>query len=433
MMRHLILFLLLYLWSSAEVSSQTLIGTITNENLEPLPFAEVYDSINNNRINGDVNGTFVLNLEHASSNVSIYHPEYQTERFLLPDSLQPTDTITRIFVLLNKVQLVEEMQVYSERMQTVFDEANMNVRDFLPINDGLLVLSSQKRRCTLSILAYGKVVNSFELNNCSAHTLYRDCFGNIHLIGDKEATQIWLDNDLHYISTSPIKEFESTVANCTGNFEKTTVFETFSNRNKKYTLTAINKERRNKKHFYHCYDKAGERVARTHYRLIIMEYFKRMPEYKNVISLGVWTGDLKELDVHKDIHTMIAWYRVKEARLKIQTFQNDQGLLTFNQFNDSIYYFDNEFNTMESEHYPFAKSNRIFDVIQDYGTSKYYELTQHNGIYTLTGIPVWGEDNSGSLSINEVPFAEKIKIHDNWVYFLLSENGFNSIQRIAIE
>lgn len=184
------------------------------------------------------------------------------------------------------------------------------------------------------------------------------------------------------------------------------------------------------------HDITGEKVASSHYRSIIRNYFGCVPGHANMISLGVWNGDLMSLNCHSiDFLVMIVWQlKILEADVNVHTFQNNDDLLVIDQFSDSIHIFNKDNVCIQSKHYSFNKGSTVFDPICDVSNNTYYDISLKKGIYTLTSInPAFNSKaEMKQISISEVPFAKNIKVFDDYVYFLLEENSFFGLYKIKI-
>src|SRR5690606_13382573 len=104
------------------------------------------------------------------------------------------------------------------------------------------------------------------------------------------------------------------------------------------------------------------------------------------------------------------------------------------QFSDSIHIYDDQVKLQRKLSYPFARGATVFPVIQDRYTGIVYDLSKANGVYTLTAInPSFDRRISPRrLTISEVPLALNIQLFDDWVFFLIEENGFYGLHRIKM-
>ena len=320
-------------------------------------------------------------------------------------------------------------------METVVDQKAINVIDYLPFDNAILVLKSYKRERILSIEGQDTTYRSYGLEKLKATSIFQDCFDNIHLLTEDSAYQIWMDSTLQFISSSGIKDFNDAVKSCIADFNESNVFYNFTNRNKKYTLTSIDKKSKTRNTIFISHDEVAEQVAQVCYDSIIRMYYKVTPDYANIISAGAWSGDLMELNsINFHLDWLISWYlKVRGTKLNIQSFQWENLIYTLDQFKDSVYIQDDSNKLLEVKPHSFAKSNRVFDVIQDRASGSFYELELKNGIYSLTQVTLESNKASKEIVLTEAPLCKNIQVHDDWVYFMVRQNDFYQINRIYLK
>lgn len=426
------LFILAFL--TLNTHSQVLIGTVTDSEYNPLVQAEIQDTTSRKSAVCDLFGSFILNIT-SNSVLEISHPEYAS-RFFPIVTEQNTDTIYLNFLLTEKTQSISEVIITSDRLKKVVDQKSINVVDYLPFNDFILVIKSKNTNRFLSLEGIDTTFAEFDLGKIKAKALFEDCYGNIHLLDKDSAYQIWIDSGFHVVSTASIERFNKLLKPCIADFSENNVFYNFTNRNRKYTLTSIDKKSKQKEFFFHTHDKVGESVATSYFWSIIRIYNQAIPEYANMITLGVWDGNLLTLNFSSpEFDRMVTWYlKIRAVELNINAFRKNNNLIVFDQFSDSIHVFNDQNNQMISRTYPFEKGSKVFDVIQDRFNSTFYEQKIEKGVYTLTSLNHVFENGSPNkqITISEIPFATNMKVFNDWVYFTVLENNFNRLYRMNI-
>ena len=425
--------LLLFL-STSTLHCQVLIGTVTDSDYHPISLSNVLDTITKTTITCNGSGEFILTItEHSVLKIS--HSDYEHDIFSA-FTRQNSDTIYLNFVLTKKVQLVQEVIVTSQRLKTVVDQRNVNLIDYLPFRDFIMTIKSSKSERILSLEGIDTTFHEFNLGKIRAKSLFEDCFGNVHLLTKDSSYQIWIDSNLHILSSSSRKKFDELVKPCLADFSDNNIFFNFSKRNRKYTLTSINKETKQKNFFFHLHDEIGESVATSHYWSIISYYYQHIPEHANMIALGVWDGNLLTLNLYDpEFDRMIVWYlKIRAVELNIQSFHAKNELIVFDQFSDSVHVFNEANDQTKTLPYSFAHGSIVFDVIHDRYTDTFYDLSISNGIYTLESInPVFNTTAELlKITIAEIPFAKNIKVFNDWVYFVVEENSFYGLHRIKM-
>ncbi len=430
MLRKKLLILIVLFASVSRLDSQVLIGSVTDAEHNPIGFAQVEDTLTRKKTSCNFSGNFVLTL-NGQTILKITHPEYESKNFPISPS-KKSDTLLLNFLLPEKRQLVSEVSVTSDRLKKVTDQENVHVVDYLPFKDFILTIKTSKSRRLLGIEGVDTTLQEFDLGKIRARSLFEDCFGNVHLLTKDSSYQIWIDSSLHIVSTSSIETFNKLLKPCVANFPENNLFYTFSQHNRKYTLTAVDRQTKQKNHFFHVYDTLGAKVAQSHYQSIISAYHERIPDYANMIALGVWNGDLMTLNFY---NPEITWYlKIRAAPLTIQAFQTDNGLVVPDQFSDSIHVFNDQLMLLKKVPYSFRKGSTVFPTIQDRYTHFIYELSKSNGVYTITAIdPALDHRISPrQLILSEVPSARNIQLFNDRVFFLVEENGFSGLYRIKM-
>jgi hypothetical protein len=421
-------FVLLFFSS---VFGQTIDGIVMDLNQNPIAQAEVYDTISKTKTITDESGFFELEVGDSFA-LEISHPLYLKETF---DVARSDLKSSAVYVMKERIQFVEGVTVSSERMQTVVDQKNFNVIDYLPFDESILVLKSHKGKRMLSIEGQDTTYQTFSLGDLKPHKIFLDCFENIHLLTRDSSYQIWMDTVVHVVYRASIDQFNYSIKPCVADFGDTRVFGNFSHHNKRYTLTSIHNETKTKEHFLHIRDEEGERVARSCYYEIIGRYHAVTPWYENIITDGAWSGnvmELQSLDNHLD--RMVNWYlNIRATELNIQSFRYNNVLVNVDQYSDSIRVYNAKNKLLRAKHYDFHNSERIQHVLLDRSNGTLYEQFMEKGVYTIREIPINEKAKRKDFKLTEVPFCTNIRIHDDWVYFMVEENNFYQINRILLE
>ncbi|MFK7786057.1 MAG: hypothetical protein AB8B56_13120, partial [Crocinitomicaceae bacterium] len=297
-------------WSFA----QTLKGVVQNANESPVQFAEIYDAVSENRTISNESGFFELAVGDSFA-LEIQHPQYIPEFFELTYFDKQNGTIT--YVLNDRIQLIEEVIVSSERMKVMVDQKDVNIIDYIPLDQVVLALKSHKRKRYLSIEGIDTTFRSYLIPfSRKADKLYLDCFDNLHILSEDSAYQVWMSDSLELVSRISMKDFNAFVKPCLADYDSFTVFESFSNYNKHYQVASRTKGQNDMKLIFSLYDKIAEEVARDAYNKILESYYRGTPDHLNVIKLGTWSGDLVEIAKPLDY----IWYKnIRAAELDIHS------------------------------------------------------------------------------------------------------------------
>lgn len=165
-------------------------------------------------------------------------------------------------------------------------------------------------------------------------------------------------------------------------------------------------------------------------------YYAAVPSYENVIELGLWNGDLTQLQTFNDrnITTEIGWYKATlDNPIRCEAFGMENHLVIVDIYADTVSLLDYKTGGIYQKNklnIPISNNGVIF---YDYFFDIIY-IIDNNG----KGIDIYEFDpktgNAKLLKgIYDVPFVQNIKISGNWVYFELKEpSGYNKILRQRI-
>ncbi len=428
-----ILFLGILLLSLAQQGrAQVLTGVVVDQNNKVLSNAHVVDIVQNTQVVSNSVGKFTLPVK-AGSIVKVSYVGYSSQYINITDQ---KDTINVTVRLKIGAKDLREVTVTIGRMKKVVDQNSVNILDYVPYDHFVLALKSYKSKKILSFEGTDTTIKSFDLESINAKSFYEDCFGNIHILSKDSSYQIYVDSVLHIVSVSSLSDFEDILKPCVGAFEENSVFQSFSNHNKKYTLTAVAKEGGERKYFYSTWDKEAEQVARGDYWAIIRRYNAYAPPEGNVITNGVWNGNLIALQLpgDKELNRMISWYlKIRGRELEISSYKANKQIITFDFLSDSIYAFKGNGDMVHRTkfHVPDDKVNRT--ILIDKATNDFYTLNQNNGLYSISSINLINGELKEVFTLNEQTFAKNVQLYGGWVYFLKNKNGFHKLYRIKLD
>jgi hypothetical protein len=323
--------------------------------------------------------------------------------------------------------------ITAERIEKVYANDYMSVLDF-DFHEGKMVILAFKNRFKKSFIIlrniYGEVIAE---KPCpiSPRELYRDCFGNLHIIGNKEVCQINIkDKEISYYGTESLEEFNDKLLPWDVYLNNKLYYREvsrdmfvmkigyFDERTKKKTLIAVLKNENS----------------------LSSKYDYREQKYES-IAPSTLTNDSHGFQKHYDeaIHfdKIEASYFLKDSMVYVLDFTHKE-LTRYNQFDlvEKRYYVD--FN--EETGTTFLKNmikafvtgkGWTFEskIYQDLVTEDVYLLCEKNG---KIGVFFLDTDSGKLYSILTLhhPYPEKLKIHDGYVYYKYRGDGTNKRMKI---
>ncbi len=421
-----VLFAVFLLVSQHIVYGQLFSGTIINEEGQPLANVSVKDTIHKTLFFTDNLGHFTI----EKTPQSLFEVSAFGWKTLYLLSQEVSDTI----VLQRNLMLLDTVTVTSERIKPVYTPTNINILDYIPNEQGLIILHSKQRQYYLTVKRKNGEAQSFTLDNINPKSLYTDCYGNVHILTKTEAIQIWVDSQLQIIQTVPIEKFNNILKPCFCIFGETFFISRYSNHQKKYTLAMKQRKEGHYTPFFESWDKKAEAAARSLYNEVIYLYMTDFNDtVSNLIENKMWDGDLKKLGTNHHLITRIGFYDKILARpLDIKSFKTEDRIITFDISFDSIHHFDPSGKIVHSTTCSFEHNGNFETVLHDKDNDRFYILSIHNGIYTVQLINIFTGKLIDSFSLKEKAFAEMVKIHDNQLYFLQNQNGFRKLYKVTL-
>mgnify|MGYP005988070629 CR=1 FL=1 len=415
--------------------AQTIVGSVLDEQDEPLIGVTIINTNSKKGVVTDVNGNFTINtLTNDFLKLSFIGKANLVYR--VPITKQ--DTIYKLFTLKENSKELKEFTVSSKRINKVAGEKNEYILDYHLLLDGnIVVLKKIKKTYYLSLEGIDTVYSQAKLDYNKPLKITEDCFGNIHLICKDSVRQFWVNNQiqcLYSYSHESYNELLKPMIHCQDDYA---IAEQFSNHNKKYQLTLVKKGHPKRRLFYQTWDKEAEKVAASWYYQIIGYYYANTSPEMNLIENGIWDGNVISLQISGDIEstTMVSWYlKIKAREMNIQSFSENKGIVLFDLQEDSVSCIDKTGRISSKVNSGIKNINLSTSVIQDKLLEKYYYYQGSKGwLYLYELNPKTGKSQL-VLELKEVTFVKHIKIMDGWVYFVRSKNnGFQKLYRVKLE
>jgi hypothetical protein len=414
-------------------SAQKLMGRVQNEMKQPIIGAVIMDTINDHQVSSSPKGHFEIPISRKSV-VKVSALGY-VSIYLRYSNIDSNSIINEVIELYRETQEINEVSVNSNRLKKVVDLSSQHILDYIPHIDFNLVLKKKTRNQRfISMEGFDTTYAEYDLEALRGESLFEDCFGNIHLLTtDSTYECLFSSTGLQFISTLSRKEFDKSIRPCIAKYDAYLFYQNFTKRNKEYTLRRIKRKTGIGDIVYQLVDEVGEQMALDQYKNILANYYIITPDFKNVIELGVWEGDLLELANNFRLLQMIAWYKqVLIHQVEIQCFQDQEGITCFNGLSDSIIRISPSGNIYKSLDCSLSVNREMSRIVYDQKQNKYYLSNIIRGRMYIDEFSIESGKRTKLLEIHEFSFPRNIQIFNGWVYFLQLEAGFNKLYRIRI-
>jgi hypothetical protein len=425
----LCLFSLCVCFSNVTAQRSVFYGTIVDSEGSELQGATIEDQTSGFATISNRRGEFSLTID----SLSILEIRYVGFKSVIIDQISFVDTVRQFIQMEREIENFQEFVVRSRRFKPIAKDDAVNVLDFRPYPEFVLALETIGRKRYLSFYQEFDSVERFSTKRIKGKSLFEDCFGNIHILNDDSAYQVFVNEELHIISAISIEQFDESIRSCVAKFEENTFFEGYSRSNKMYSLLGYEPNSKEPKCHFSVWDEIGEEMAHIQYDTILALYFASTPLNQNLITNKSWSGDMIALANTPDLLSRISWYtKVLLRNVEVKTFSMNGQLVAFDCLNDSIVIMDQGGTTIGQ--IPFGDgTEKVKEIIFDSSTQQFYTFNldgAYSGIYSID-IATGKKQFVGST--RGLGRSENVKIFGGDFYFILNEDGYGNLYRASLD
>jgi hypothetical protein len=423
-----IIVLSLFLTVSGNAQKKTLLQIIDAETKAPVSKASII-VVNQGGKAADDQGFCNITIRQFPAVLEISSVGYQKKFIQLPEK---PDSLMQIPLLRETINL-DVFTITAEKIEKVYADDFMSVLDF-DFYEGKMVILAFKNRYKKSFIIlrniYGEIISEKQCP-ISPRELYRDCFGNLHVIGSKEVCQINIEGkDISFYGTESIDEFN----------EKLRPWDVYLNNKLYYREVSSDLFVMKVGYFDERTKKRNVIAILRNENSLSNKYDYREQKYTSIAPRSL-TSDSHQFQKHYDeaIHfdKIEASYFLKDSMVYVLDFTHKE-LTRYNQFDlvDKRFYM----NFNEETGTTFLKNmikafvtgkgwtfeSRIY---QDIVTEDIYLLCKKNG---RIGVYFLDTDSGKLYSILTLhhSYPEKLKIHDGFVYYKYRGEGTNKRMKV---
>lgn len=375
---------------------------------EPVGFVIVQVLFEGSATQSRNNGTFKINYRSKEPIIVIRKLGYETLTINI-------DSTTKLPLLINlKAQskdLSEVIVSANKPTRRLVDNA-FYVADYQFINNQILLLGDINEILYLRLITKdGEVLHTTKLKQQPYTTLFKDCFGNVHVLGNFSSTQIYIaDNKIGLLDDIRLSLFDSLLRPCILAKEDNFYFENCYNQGQTKQVFAIHKATRK------IYD-YGTYSNEAMIAMIADEHRNQSGGSGKNEMEDLTADELRDMRRKEDrrnfFNTIIA------TKAYIPVFADNDTVFIFDHPNNLIHSYLLETNrplqvkTMEYNHFKQWKPLVLFDEARNV----FYTTYLRDGIVTI------GEINRTTGKINKRfalshTFPKNIKIDNGIVYYM---------------
>lgn len=403
---------------SSSFSQIKIFGTVKNEEGKVIQGVNIYEEKQDKGTPTDENGVYEIELKKDTVRLEFSHLGYLKKVMII----YPKDLKKKIFLnvtLKEKKEVLRPVEVNSSPIKTILNKDNLLIKDFDFFGDDLiLLLKSPDRGYFLELrdeITEKTVKFSIPFR---PKELEIDCFGNIQVLAKDSVYQVAIQDDqIHIADRFKMDDYEEFIRPCILENDSLYAFQYYGEHGKSIKYTLFPKDTNQQVDSIMIIDQVGFRVAAEYYIEIIQLYNGSVSYGDNVISNGIWDGDMKDLNVSPKLNQMIGFYEHVLSKPNYSPiFTKNNEILIFDHTNGILYKQGNWKDRISINYH--ETKNWIKLVLYDKWEDKYVTFFKENGLYTAHYINI----NTGKLEkgvlLEENAYPENLKLKKGYIYYL---------------
>ncbi len=362
--------------------------------------------------------------------ITLKHDWYRDTVIRITETLTPNDTLFKFVQLKQKVKQIGEVVVSGAKYQLIYEKNNEFVTDYYPIpNNKLLLLSRIGKNRYLKVLDEQSNPQKELTLQINATELFLDAMGIFYVLTVDSAYQLaFSDTDFHLMKGISNELFQKTIPNLVAIDNNNAFYKNYSRHSQLFTIEILSQQN-GRKEIYNSFDKIGFQGAQDSYNDMVYYYLANIPEWRNIILLGLWSGDAYELvdPLDAKLNPMYTWYKkVMALPLKVSAFGMLDQLVILDNVENKILQMD--YSTCQIVHSVTPEFELSRHYYFDYFHDALYTFTEKKGITEVFQIDINTGEAISIAQLTDVLLPRNIKVSNKWVYFtLLDEDGYNKV------
>jgi len=422
-----IIFLILLIPLLSIGQKQLYISGYIKDSETDLPIEKASITLKNSKIAAitDKFGSFKIMVNKLPAEISISHICYNDIKVSIID----TNHLSLEIKLRYKVNLLKEVNINGLNVERISKYKQFWAMDYEFFYDNILLLNLNNNvsNATLTFVNYsGDTLSNLDLKKRKIKPvkLFKDCLDNVHIITQDTAYQIFYSTEkgLELKFPTEISKFEYLLNTCVTLIDSCVYYQYYDYHGFISQCYYINLNK-----------KEEQFTIRTIFDSLTINRFER--EFDKHYYIGLkkechvlpWTvsdNELKQLRYFEGSGGQLGWFY---PALYVPLVNVNDTLCVFNHCQLQIEFFTKTGKYINKVSIIYPKNNKwVQSIIKDTKTSKVYTPFLNNGIYTLREIDIRDGVIKRTIKIPELLFIEKIKVLNNYIYFLYRDRYKNS-------
>lgn len=421
---HFFCLLIFCLPSIAQKNSKTILDS---KSKKPIEYVIVSSNDKKLRLISNKDGKVILISDPSTKSFSFYRMGY-SERVLDISGLEKTDTI-----YLDQLAIeLREVDITTKMFDTIVHDKRFYVDDYAHLPNGqFLLLTTMINIPGFEIVYYRKgkgILQRKKMKNESGEALFKDCFGNYHLVTDQYSRQIFFNSDtsFEFLPKYNRSKFDSTLARCSLNMKDGILATTGRSQlvlKREYFDSKINDP-------FLTYYKISNGKRTAFYTSVYNERLMEMLKSQENDAAQL-QGATKGMGGHArsqqavEADHLLFYSQIAKA-VYAPVFLRRDTVILFNFQEELIVFLNQEGNiirTVKLDPKSYS-SMRDFQVLFDEVSGHFYIYSKEFDKRSLNRIDLSNGKAIKKIKLEKI-FAGKISVHNNSIYYLVKEREWD--------
>lgn len=415
-------FTLTSFWGFVQEKGQiTIVGRVVDTDNIPLIGATILDTITKKGTTTNKQGIFYLTLPKQATTIYIsYLGYYALEKKMTRTEIDQSkkDTVLLAISLKPKTEELTEVEIRAANIARTYDKPSTLILDYDFHPEGLFLLLSEGNQYKLRLIdGNSNTLKDIAIRN-NPEKLFRDCFGNLHILYADTVYQIYGDqSDLSLMNGFPIRKFEEYLLPCVAAYDDVLFFEDYGLHNQSIIYYLIEKNSKKRKFVQEVVDKESLTAIDDYYRETMAE--------AGIAPSTVGDNSLAQQDFARKVEKKVWFYQLTLSRpIYNPLCKVRDSIFIFNHIVDSAFVLNKQGELQRTFPIDYQyKNGWKNEIIIDYSGEEIYVKCVRGGLAYLLQI----DPDSGQI-VNEFKlkghvFPDKIKVRDGFAYYLYNEKN----------
>ena len=417
-MKNLLFITILLCLTSTSWSQIKIFGTVKNEKGKLLKGVHVFERFQEIGVPTNENGAYEIEVKEDSIQLEFSHIGYVKKIVIIAKKKLQKRMLLEV-VLKQRTELLDQVEVTSSPVKTVINEDNLLIKDFEFYGEDLILLLKSPSKGYFLERKHELESKGIRFPlHFKPKGIEYDCFGNIQVLAKDSAYQIaFLEEEIKIVEQFELNQYEEIIRPCVLENDSFYVFRSIGEHGQSINYTLFPKDTTKEKQRIQILDLVAFKVAANYYLEIIALYNKIVPFYRNIISNGIWDGDVKDLNESKELNRLIGFYEhVLSKPIYSPIFSLSGNWMIFDHTNGFIRKANQPRNLPKINYHDSPKWVQL--VLKDKWTNEFVTFFKKNGLFTAHYIDIKTGKLKNGILLEESAFPENLKLKDGYVYYL---------------